>query len=61
MKGVEYFRVYYSEEFVMSKQRYPSYHNKVCVVDIDVLPFLDVIIIFQSGKVDLKMQEIANS
>ena len=61
MQRVEYFRVDNSEEFMMSEQRNPSYHNKVCMVDIDVLPFLNVGIVLQSGKVDLEVQEIANS
>lgn len=46
---------------MMSEQRNPSYHNKICVVDIDILPFLDVGIVLQSGKIDFKVQEIANS
>lgn len=60
MKCVEYFAINDAEKLVMRKQSKKSDDLKINIIDVNIPPFTDKFILFQTIVVSSEVNDIAN-
>jgi hypothetical protein len=60
MYRTKYFAVSQPEKLMMRKQGHVSDNSEIGMVEIDVLPFLDVLVLLQPAVVHFEVDEVAD-